>query len=177
MMNILDKTTKEIDRERIETLLSEAEMILIGIGSGLEKDESNAEAVDAVYEKIAAYVKGKNYFVITGNTDGKLLDGTIFHMLVAAPNMEGQEEAWKSYLNWLTCTLNHKLVILELGEGFRQPQLMRWPFEQVVTYNKKAALVRVGRTFSQVPKELSEQAISVPMRAGEFVHTFLGGIR
>lgn len=173
MIAMMEENKKQIDCERIQKLLSEAEMILIGIGSALEKDEKNAEAVDEVYQTIASYVKGKTYFVLTGNTDGKLLDGTIFSMLTAAPNLEGQEKAWQSYLNWLTCTLTHKLVILELGEGFRQPQLMRWPFEQVVTYNKKAALVRVGRTFPQVPKELAEQAVSVPMDAFRFVQEFL----
>lgn len=172
MIAVMEEKKKEIDRARIEALLSEAEMILIGIGSALEKDEKNADAVDAAYQTIADYVKGKTYFALTGNTDGKLLDGTIFSMLTAAPNMEGQEKAWQSYLNWLTCTLNHKLVILELGEGFRQPQLMRWPFEQVVTYNKKAALIRVGRTFPQVPKALNEQAVSVPMDAFRFIEEF-----
>ena len=171
-MAMMEESKKQID-QRVRTLLDEAEMLLIGIGSALEKDEKNAEAVDEAYRTIASYVKGKTYFVLTGNTDGKLLDGTIFSMLAAAPNLEGQEKAWQSYLNWLTCTLTHKLVILELGEGFRQPQLMRWPFEQVVTYNKKAALVRVGRIFPQVPKEIAEQAISVPMDAFRFIQEFL----
>ena len=148
-------------------------MLLIGIGSELEINETNRGAVDEAYRRIASYVKGRPYFVLTGNTDGKILDGTLFHGLVSAPNLEGQEKSWQSYMNWLTCTLNHRLVILEIGEGFRQPQLMRWPFEKVVMYNKKAVLIRVGKSFPQVPKELGEQAVSLAMDGCSFIEEVL----
>lgn len=161
------------DLQMIRQILSEGEMFLIGIGSELEKNESNTASIDEAYRTVAAYLKGKPYYAITGNTDGKLLDGTLFHTLVAAPNLEGQEEAWSRYMNWLSCTLNHRLVILELGEGFRQPQLMRWPFEKVVAYHQKAKLIRVGTSFPQVPKELKERAFSVPMDPCRFIKEVL----
>lgn len=154
--------------EEILRILSEGEMFLIGIGSELELTEENTEETEAVYCALASFVKGKNYFVLTGNTDKKLLDGKIYPKLVCAPNVEGQEENWKGYLNWLTCTLGHRLVVLELGEDFSRPQLMRWPFEKTVMLNQRAHLIRVGRQFPQVPKELGERAVSVRADAGIF---------
>lgn len=155
--------------ETIRRILNEAEMILIGIGSELGLTEKNERETEAAYAAIAAFVKGKNYFILTGNTDKKLLDGRIYPKLVCAPHVEGQEENWKRYLNWLMCTPGHKLAVLELGEGFLAPQFMRWPFERTVLVNQKACLIRVGRQFPQVPKELGERAISVRKDAGEFI--------
>ena len=53
----------------------------------------------SLYE-LAKLAKGRNCFVITSNTDQKLLDGRISKFLTAAPKVEGQEKQWEAYMNW-----------------------------------------------------------------------------
>ena len=106
-----------------------SEMLLIGIGTQLSVKEDNEKQIDEVYDTLAKLAKGRNCFVITSNTDQKLLDGRISKFLTAAPKVEGQEKQWEAYMNWLSCSLTHELTILELGEGFADPMVMRWPFD------------------------------------------------
>lgn len=82
---------------------------------------------------------------------------------------EGYLPQWNKYTRWLSCTLNRKLVILELGADFKFPQVMRWPFEKTVMYNRKATLIRVGTRFPQLPEELAEKGISVMQDPVEFL--------
>ena len=48
------------------------------------------------------------------------------------------------YLSWQAGTVNRTLTILELGEGFASPTVMRWPFEKIIFFNRKALLYRVN---------------------------------
>lgn len=59
---------------------------------------------------------------------------------------------WEAYTKWVQNTLHQKLTVLELGVGFAYPQVVRWPFEKTVYFNKKAELVRVHSKFAQVPR-------------------------
>lgn len=68
---------------------------------------------------------------------------------------------WNKYTKWLTCTLNRKLVILELGVGFQYPQVIRWPFEKTAFYNQKSTFVRVNSKLPQLTPELSERGVSI----------------
>ncbi|MFQ9509915.1 MAG: hypothetical protein ACLRZ7_03090 [Lachnospiraceae bacterium] len=82
---------------------------------------------------------------------------------------EGYISQWQVYTRWLTYTINRKLVLLELGEGFETPTVMRWPFEKIAYMNEKAYLIRVGAKFSQITEELSNKAMSVSCHSLEFV--------
>lgn len=82
---------------------------------------------------------------------------------------KGYLDQWKSYNNWLTCTLGHRLCILELGVGFQYPQVIRWPFEKMTYYNQKATLIRVHSRLSQTAAELQNRAISVPCTPCDFI--------
>lgn len=84
-------------------------------------------------------------------------------------NESGYLSQWERYQKWLSCTLNRKLVILELGEGFEYPSLFRWPFEKTVFFNQKAKLIRVNEKLWQVGEEIKERTISIPMNAKEFL--------
>ncbi|MFR4928852.1 MAG: hypothetical protein ACLUB3_13590 [Clostridium sp.] len=53
---------------------------------------------------------------------------------------EGYLPRWKDYMKWQTGTINRSLVILELGEGFSTPTVMRWPFEKIIYFNQKSKL-------------------------------------
>ncbi|MCI8296914.1 MAG: hypothetical protein HFG22_13755 [Lachnospiraceae bacterium] len=74
---------------------------------------------------------------------------------------EGYLPMWKKYQLWLTTTLNRELVVLELGEGFRTPTVIRWPFEKTVFFNQKAWMFRIDDDLCQVPQEIRERATSI----------------
>lgn len=86
----------------------------------------------------------------------------VFHTIEQEGYLErGYLPQWERYRKWLSCTLNRTLCILELGVGFRYPQVIRWPFEKTAFYNKKAALVRVHSKFWQIGEELEGKAVAV----------------
>lgn len=149
--------------------IQNSEMLLIGIGTQLGVKEGNEGEIDAAYDVIAALSKGRNCFVITSNTDGKLLDGRVSKFLSAAPKLEGQEKQWEAYMNWLSCSLTHELTILELGEGFADPMVMRWPFEKILSMHQKAVLIRVHPTLYQIPAEIGERGIGIQEGCTAFI--------
>lgn len=147
-----------------------AEMLLVGIGGELSNDRCEKEKLIEVYQILERLLKGRNFFVLTSNHDGMIRSTKIIPMLIAAPyEKDEKEEQWTNYMNWISCTLGHSLVLLELGETFEHPQIMRWPFEKMVMVNQKAKLIRVGERFPQIPKEVGERAVSVPMNCVEFL--------
>lgn len=89
--------------------------------------------------------------------------------MTAAPKVEGQEKQWEAYMNWLSCSLTHELTILELGEGFADPMVMRWPFEKVLSMHQKATLIRVHPMLYQVPADLNGRGIGVKEDCIQFV--------
>ena len=74
---------------------------------------------------------------------------------------EGYLPRWKDYMKWQTGTINRSLVILELGEGFATPTVMRWPFEKIIYFNRKSRLYRINESFYHLPKEAEERGVSV----------------
>ena len=85
---------------------------------------------------------------------------------------EGYLPQWNAYTRWLAGTLNKKLLILELGVGFRTPTVIRWPFEKTASVNKKAFLYRIHGSFAQLSESISEKAESVPENSVEFFRSF-----
>ena len=86
---------------------------------------------------------------------------------------EGYRESWDSYMSWLQKTLNRKLVMLELGEGFDTPTVIRWPFEKVATVNNKATLIRVNDKVWQISEDIEAKAIPVNMSGVAFVEELI----
>lgn len=85
-----------------------------------------------------------------------------FHTIENEGYMEsGYLPQWERYTKWLSCTLNRKLCILELGVDFRYPQVIRWPFEKTAFYNQKSVLVRVNSRFPQAARELAQRTVSI----------------
>ena len=58
-------------------------------------------------------------------------------------------------------TMNRELLVWELGEGFKVPTVIRWPFEKTVFFNRKSRMYRVHQTLSQVTEEIKERAVAV----------------
>ncbi len=53
---------------------------------------------------------------------------------------KGYLENWTTYQTWLQNTMNHKMVLLEIGEGNRFPSIIRNPFRRIVLFQQKADL-------------------------------------
>lgn len=82
---------------------------------------------------------------------------------------EGYLPQWQKYMKWLTTTINHQLLVLELGEGFQTPTVIRWPFEKTVYFNQKSRMYRVHETLSQVTEEIGDRAWAVAENSVEWV--------
>lgn len=86
---------------------------------------------------------------------------------------EGYLPQWNRYMQWLSGTLNKKLLILELGVGFQNPGVVRFAFEKTAYFNQKARMYRVNQTFSQITEELQGKAISIPENSAEWVEALV----
>ena len=84
-------------------------------------------------------------------------------------NAEEEEKQWDFYNKWLSSSLAKKLVIVELGEDFSNPNVIRWPFERIVMINQKAKMYRVHSTFYQIPKEIGDRACAFEMNGAQFI--------
>ena len=82
---------------------------------------------------------------------------------------EGYLPQWQNYTRWLAGTLNRELLILELGEGFQRPTVIRWPFERTAACNQKARFYRVNQSFAQLAEGLAERAVSVHENSVEWL--------
>lgn len=82
---------------------------------------------------------------------------------------EGYLGQWEKYTKWLSCTLNRKLCILELGVGMDFPSVIRFPFEKVGFFNQKASFFRVNEKLFQLNEELADKGISVEGNARAFI--------
>lgn len=74
---------------------------------------------------------------------------------------EGYLPQWNRYTRWLTKTLNKKSLILELGVGFANPGVIRFPFEKMAFFHQKYYMYRVNEKFPQITGELAGRAESV----------------
>lgn len=76
---------------------------------------------------------------------------------------------WQRYTRWLAMTINRELLVLELGEGFETPTVIRWPFEKTVYFNRKARMYRVHESLSQVTQEIGSRAVAVAENSLVFI--------
>ena len=153
----------EMMYQTLEAKLADAERILIGIGSEWKLgDEKREEEIAKAVEQLKRLVEGKDYFIIsTLDAEDTARFGFETEHTVVPFDVSLTEEQWNGYTNWLARTLNRKLVILELGEGFMNPTVMRWPFEKTTLINNKAFMFRVHKTFYQISDEIKEKALAV----------------
>lgn len=74
---------------------------------------------------------------------------------------EGYLEQWKVYTKWLQGTVNKRLCMLELGAGMTYPGIIRFPFEKMVYYNRKAFLYRVHPQLYQLSGEIGNRGLGI----------------
>lgn len=203
--------------DEIRTRLADCEKVLVGIGKEWKTDGSidRVEVMEA-YESLYQWIRDKDYFIVTTNTDGAIWDSSLDRSRITAPcgNVnwrqcskactkdiweagevpddicphcgapltgntleaetyieEGYLPSWNNYTKWLTTTLNRKLVVLELGEGFKTPTVIRWPFEKTVFFNRKSYFYRVNETFSQISEEIKERAEGISENSVAWIKT------
>lgn len=153
----------------------EAEMVLIGIGSEFHK--SMVESTTKVKQILEYYNKAlykKNYFIITSLAQNIFEKTDINKKRVVNPVLientdETEEKQWELYNKWLSATLNHRLMIIELGEGFNRPNIFRWPFEKIIFINQKSVMYRINQHFYQLPENISERAFSLKCNSFKFL--------
>ena len=157
----------------------DAEMVVIGIG-----EEWNAYLEKQEYQDLLAfhapYLEKKNYFCITSSKKNDFSWGSLNPKRVVQPLLleaeqitsekkEEVEKQWDLYNKWLSATLNKKLMLIELGEGFLIPNLIRWPFEKVTFINQKSVLYRINGQLPQLPENISERAAAVSESSYDFL--------
>lgn len=74
---------------------------------------------------------------------------------------EGYLEQWNVYTKWLQGTVNKKLCMLELGAGMAYPGIIRFPFEKMAYYNRKAFLCRVHPQLYQLGEEIGDRGLGI----------------
>lgn len=113
--------------------------------------------------------------------EGEVPDGVCPHCgapltgnTIAAKNYieEGYLPAWKRYQLWLSSTLNRELTVLELGEGFLTPTVIRWPFEKTVFFNRKSWMFRINREFFQTAAQIKERSTPIACDSVDFIKEY-----
>ena len=74
---------------------------------------------------------------------------------------EGYLNQWNVYTKWLQGTVNKKFCMLELGAGMAYPGIIRFPFEKMAYYNRKAFLYRVHPLLYQLGEEIGERGCGI----------------
>lgn len=208
----------------LEERLKHASKVLIGIGAEWQEGRCPDRKADVrqAYEKLYRLIQGKDYFIVTTNTDAVIFDSPLDSSRITAPcgNVtwrqcsksctkdiwepgeipddtcphcgapltgntidaddyieEGYLPQWQNYTSWLAATMNRELLVLELGEGFRTPTVIRWPFEKTVRYNQKSYFYRVNERFAQLAEGIQERAESVEGNSVEWVMGIIGNIK
>ena len=160
--------------------LKNASKVLIGIGGEWCKKDKGR--IGTGYEALYELVKGKDYFVVTTNTDAVIFDSLLESDRIVAPcgnvtwrqcsesctkDIWEQGEIADDICPYCGAPLTGNTM--EAGEGFRMPEVIRWPFERTVQYNKKAFLYRVNQTFAQLAEGIGDRAVSVKENSVEWV--------
>ncbi len=146
-------------REDIETY----DGILFGFGTELFKQKN--EDINDVLDKLAEYLNHKNCFIISSIKEDTLRKSGLNQKRIVCPYLaetdkETEDKQWELYNKWLSGTLAKKLLVIELGENFNNPNLIKWPFERVVMINDKARFYRIHSMFYQIPPEIKDKSVT-----------------
>lgn len=151
--------------------INEADLILVGIGEEFKSNIDEARLLE-VYNNLAQILGNKNYYVVSLCEDYIINKSNVKSERVVLPlrdDTDEGEKAWNNYLLWLSCTLNKKLLILELGVLLGAPQVIRWPFEKTTMLNNKAYMIRVNESLPNITPDIAGKAQSIAMNAFDFM--------
>lgn len=76
-----------------------------------------------------------------------------------------QDDGWyeeeERFSDFLSDTIDKKLVLLELGVGFNTPTIIRYPFEKLVREHDNISLIRLNLDQAIVPKSFGNRAVGI----------------
>lgn len=72
---------------------------------------------------------------------------------------EPYQEKNSAYFRFINSSIKEPLVVLELGVGYTMPELIRFPFEQIVMNHPNATLVRINTMHPLCVEENKHKAI------------------
>ena len=151
--------------------IKSADYVLFGLGKEIYSSD-DTEIYDNL-KKLFASMEHVNYFIVSTDKAGTIRNCGLNERRIVCPvnenNAEEEEKQWDFYNKWLSSSLAKKLVIVELGEDFSNPHVIRWPFERIVMINQKAKMYRVHSTFYQIPKEIGDRACAFEMNGAQFI--------
>ena len=175
----------QIEQTLLDTFIrdyQESEMVVIALGSEMnQKVISQDEELSKLLHFYQPILDKKNYFIISTNSDRLLEDSEYNQRRLVEPILNGtleplqqeaqspEEKQWDFYNKWLSATLNHKLLLIELGEGFQHLNIVRSPFEKITFINQKSKMYRINEIFPQVPKTIETRATSVSINSYTFL--------
>ena len=143
--------------------LKQSKCVLIGLGEAFTvKKAEDEEKYIEFYKTLKDKLGVKDYYIVTQAEDDLIFRCGFDKKHVAAPFVFPEdEEHWNDYMKWLSYTLNRHLLVLELGVGFANPMVIRFPFEKTAFFNQKSKMYRVHPTLPQVTAELGERGYAV----------------
>lgn len=86
---------------------------------------------------------------------------------------EPYQEKNSAYFRFINGSARNKLAILELGVGYTMPELIRFPFEQIVMNHKQAKLIRVNTMHPLCVEENRHKAICTEASIAEVLPALL----
>ena len=78
-----------------------------------------------------------------------------------------------AYFRFINGSIHEPLVVLELGVGYTMPELIRFPFEQIVMNHPHATLVRINTNHPLCVEENKHKALCAGVDIAEAVPTIL----
>lgn len=143
--------------------LEQSKCVLIGLGEAFTV-KSKDEEIKYIrfYKSLKEKLGAKDYYILTQAEDDLIFQCGFDKKHVAAPFVYPEdEENWSDYMKWLSYTLNRHLLVLELGVGFANPMVIRFPFEKTVFLNQKSKMYRVHPVLPQVTAEIGERGTAL----------------
>ncbi len=161
-----------MQKQEVIDAIDRAQMVLVGIGEEFSSCEKND--LPKAYSALGTLLKDKNYYMITVSDDTYIQAAGFPKDRICEPLLYGEVPEdhvdWIRYTKWLQGTLNHDLLILELGVGLSRPGIIRFPFEKITMINQKSSLIRIHAHLYQLPEELAERGHSVQENAPFFLN-------
>ena len=76
-----------------------------------------------------------------------------------------QDSAWyeaeRRFGEFVTRSLDRKLVLFELGVGFNTPTIIRFPFEKMTREHDNITLIRLNLDQAVIPESLGSRVIGI----------------
>ena len=90
---------------------------------------------------------------------------------------EPYQEKNSAYFRFINSSIKEPLVVLELGVGYTMPELIRFPFEQIVMNHPNATLVRINTMHPLCVEENKHKAICAEVDIKEALPRILEKLR